>query len=60
MKKKDAQEARKDEGGSHYKKNLCICFRKRYISTRSIKDDKHFPQANSRLEEAVGEDERQK
>ena len=34
--------------------------RKRYISTRSIKVDKHFPQTNSQLEEAVGEDERQK
>ena len=34
--------------------------RKRYISMRSIEVDKHFPQANSRLEEAIGEDERQK
>ena len=34
--------------------------RKRYISMRSIEIDKHFPQANSRLEEAIGEDERQK
>ena len=33
---------------------------KRYIPMRSIKVDKHFPQANSQLEEAVGEDERQK
>ena len=34
--------------------------RKRYISTRRIEIDKHFPQPNSRLEEAIGEDERQK
>ena len=34
--------------------------RKRYISTRSIKVNKHFQQANSQLEEAIGEDERQK
>ena len=33
--------------------------RQRYISMRSIEIDKHFPQANSRLEEAIGEDERQ-
>ena len=33
---------------------------KRDISMRSIEVDKHFPQTNSRLEEAIGEDERQK
>ena len=34
--------------------------RKRYISMRSIEVNKHFQQANSRLEEAIGEDERPK
>ena len=34
--------------------------RKMYISTRSIEINKHFPQAKSRLEEAIREDERQK